>query len=140
MFVAALASPIRNPNSVTGGELTALIHGLKLCKSCELANFWIYSDSVEAVRAVNESAELLGPFGILVSSIRDLVSECGGLGLKHMRRNANSVAHKVARFAFSLSSPSSWFCVGFPQWLKDLVSKDLLTVLYDFYLQKKVVV
>lgn len=79
-LIAAVAAPIRNTYSVISGELSAMIHGLKLCRTCNLSNFWIFSDSVEAVRMVNDPNEILGPSGILVFSIRDMLSEIGCLG------------------------------------------------------------
>lgn len=74
---------------------------------------------------MNDSTEFLGPNAILISSIRDMLSENGFFGLKHMRRHANSIAHKLARFIFSCIRPFTWTFVGFLYWLQDLVIKDI---------------
>lgn len=78
---------------------------------------------MKVVHVVNDLTELLESNDILFSSIRDMLSDIGGLDLQHMRRHANSVAHNLARFVFSISRPYTWTFVDFLQWLQGLYLK-----------------
>lgn len=59
-IVAAMATKIRNPGTVLGSELTAILYGLNFCSRNDFANVWIFSDTLEAVRAVNFIKEYYG--------------------------------------------------------------------------------
>ncbi|XP_073129001.1 uncharacterized protein [Henckelia pumila] len=94
-IIAAQVSPIRNP------------------------------DSLEAISAVHDNSVWLGPVGHLIAYIHDLLSEDIFLGLNHMSRSANIIAHNLAPFASSRSRPATWTFSGFPVWLSNIVFKDI---------------
>ncbi|XP_073121195.1 uncharacterized protein [Henckelia pumila] len=126
MLLAASSYRIRNPGSVFEGELWAIRCGMELVLRCSLKKIWVFSDSLEAITAINSDSEYLSPDGVLIKAIKDLLSEDVFLGFKHTSRQSNSAAHKLAQFAFSSPNPCTWCFVDFSSWLQDIVTLDLV--------------
>lgn len=82
------------------------------------------SDSLEAAKAANHPEENLGPDGLLLLEISEMLMQPRFLYLKHMRRSANEVAHHLARFVLSCSSDIEWLGGHLPLWFSDIVSRD----------------
>ncbi|XP_073133667.1 uncharacterized protein [Henckelia pumila] len=108
VVLGAMAESIRNPGSVLGAELIAIRSGMDFCIRNGYLNICIFSDSLQAVRSVNNLDENLGVLGSLVMEICSLLISTNFVSLIHMSRNANGVAHLLARMGLSLTSKVVW--------------------------------
>ncbi|KAH6821503.1 hypothetical protein C2S53_009741 [Perilla frutescens var. hirtella] len=95
---AGLAKSIVEPASVLEAEINAILLGVGLCLHEELVPFVVFSDSLLAVRM------LKGGRGgdSFLEDVLPYLAEAYSKGLicdfRHMHREANTVAHVVARF------------------------------------------
>lgn len=87
ILVAQVAN-IRRPETVLGGELSALLIGLRLCKMFSLQNVDVYSDSSVAVSAVTSEEVYFGYEGILIDLIKSLISDSSFRGIWQAPRQA----------------------------------------------------
>lgn len=114
---ATMATKVRHQRSVIGGELNAILLGMKFCMQNNLSNIWICSDSLEAINVINHAIEYFGHECSLITQIQNIIAANGFLGLQHLWRNANNDAHSLAKFAMSRTS-SVWLDIGFSSWLQ----------------------
>ncbi|XP_073119959.1 uncharacterized protein [Henckelia pumila] len=120
----AKARAIRNPGSVKGAEITAIWFGLEFCMENDFSNVRVYSDSIQAIIAVNSPGEERGTKGAIALDVKDFLNGPKFLSVSHMRRTANLVAHKLAHLALSSDFSLDLSNSILPSWLDSLVSCD----------------
>lgn len=99
---------------------------MDFCQKLGLVNVSIFSDSLEAVKAVHFPEDDLSPEGSLACEINDLIKSLPFLSITHMRCSANGVAHLLARKALTLQLNFECSNDDDPSWLKNIVSHDLM--------------
>ncbi|XP_073120771.1 uncharacterized protein [Henckelia pumila] len=120
--ILAFGRKIEKPLSVMFAELCA---GLKISEAHSIKLQHITSDSLLAVQAVMTEEENFSYAGALATDIRRLLASPGSPTLTHVRRSANNVAHSIADFSISSTSPFVWEREIFFFWLINLVIKDI---------------
>ncbi|KAH6833400.1 hypothetical protein C2S53_011802 [Perilla frutescens var. hirtella] len=117
---AGLAKSIVEPASVLEAEINAILLGVGLCLQEELVPFVVFSDSLLAVRMLKGGR---GGDTFLEDELPSL-TEAYSKGLIcdfcHMFREANTVAHVVARFGADCTGMITWNNF-FPHWLGELI-------------------
>jgi hypothetical protein len=91
-------------------EATALQHALLIAVSCGFERVKFESDCQMTVNAVNNGYIYLNELESLLSTCRSLISSNASYNLAFVRRQANGVAHSLAR-AFVFQSSSNIFYV-----------------------------
>ncbi|XP_073120683.1 uncharacterized protein [Henckelia pumila] len=114
---AAFASGIRLPDCVLSAELLTILHGLQFALHFGFDKVLVSSDSSLAVHAVNSSLEIRDPVGNFVADVRSLLASINFIALNLVNREANKLAHCIARFALSNPSPLSWVKGVLPSWI-----------------------
>lgn len=121
---AAMEKPITNPGSILEAELIAMLYGLGLSLQEDLGPMVLFSDSILAVHSVSKmtkrGAEIMECFDEFVELINQEII----LEICHMYREANRVAHSLARFGTLHSCMFCWSS-HFPQWLREVVKLDM---------------
>ncbi|XP_073137264.1 uncharacterized protein [Henckelia pumila] len=124
-LILAFGMKIPKPVSVTYGELMALREVLRLIVKRGMDINEVYTDSFLAAQAVARPKEDYSYIGAIATEVKNILQCRSNIKLKHFRRSATSVAHKLA--SFTISSPSSfvWELGNFPFWLVKLVNDDV---------------
>ena len=72
-------------------------------------------DSLVVIKALSDESVSLAPFGLLVEDVK-VLSQCfSQLLYSHTKREGNSVAHSLARYAIDIPNFSVWMEDGPPQ-------------------------
>lgn len=94
--------------SITQAELWTILIGLKQIKERGLQKIRVDSDSMTAVRLINEGCSLLHPSANLVFEIRKLLGD-DQIVVHHSYRETNQVADGLAKHGMELSSELELF-------------------------------
>lgn len=81
---------------------------------------------MKAIYAIKDKTYYLGHEGQLVSAINAFYGYGIFLGFNHVIRKDNEVAHMIACFALSCSTPAVRKFYGFHYWLQEVACKDVI--------------
>ena len=90
--------------SVMEAELTGILEALLWAQEVAADGVVVESDSKLSIHAVQEGQENLMESGHLMNHCRSILSSNDRLSLKFVRKQANRVAHKLARIPCELNS------------------------------------
>jgi hypothetical protein len=107
-FIAASTVYIPNVASVAAAETMAMREGLALANRLGCNNVLMESDSVETVEACSGDEAWWGENSAIYADCVDLATLLGNVTFKYCSREANGVAHEIARFSFSSRSSCNW--------------------------------
>ncbi|WJX28566.1 hypothetical protein P8452_17266 [Trifolium repens] len=102
-FKLAGTNIVSSPHSVMEGEALALIEAMEVMIHRGLTHVIFESDSKLVVDAISSSHNGISEFSILISYIQALLGMNNYFEVKYIKRQANMVAHTLARAAYSLS-------------------------------------
>jgi ribonuclease HI len=125
-FIAAANSKIEVALDALSAEAHAIKHGLSLGQSIGCNRIIISSDCLEAVRAMVEG-DYLGPAYAIFEDCYQLVTEFPKNTFEHCHREANCVAHELARVA--RGSPVEVWLDDPPDFIRSLLLSDVTVVL-----------
>lgn len=97
-FVAGKVMCIARTGTVLEAEATAILEGLKWIVSMQYSNVMIESDSLISVNAIQNRSENFLEVGHLFEDCRAYLHSRGDLSISFVKRQANKVAHMLARF------------------------------------------
>ena len=89
-------------------EALALRRGLQLVDDLGCTPVIMESDSLELVEAFNGVTEIWSPYTSILMDCFLIARRIGQVKIQHCPREANVVAHKIARFAFNSDSSIFW--------------------------------
>ncbi|KAM3318684.1 hypothetical protein ACQJBY_036072 [Aegilops geniculata] len=107
-------------------EDLALRFGLNLAQSYGCSRLVINSDNIDVIQAMQEGGLFAGPAAAIIDDCYHMSHDLVIAQFEHCHREANSVAHELARLA-RFSPPSTWFDEA-PSALLPLIVKDSLLV------------
>jgi ribonuclease HI len=102
-FKLAGTNIVNTPFSVVEGEAMALVEAMKEVIQRGLQYVVFESDSKIVVDAISSRQSGVSEFSLLISFIQSLLTMHNYFEVKYVRRQANKVAHHLARAAFSMS-------------------------------------
>jgi ribonuclease HI len=103
-FKLAGSNTVTSSLSVVEGEAMAIIEAMEEVIRRGLSYVTFESDSKIAVDAISCRQTGVSEFSLLISHIQSLLCLHNYFEVKYVRRQANKVAHYLARAAFSMSS------------------------------------
>jgi ribonuclease HI len=109
--------------SIMEGEGLALLEAIILITSQGLNNVIFESDSQSIVHAVNANLDGISEHYSIVTCIRQLLSSFPNFKVKFLRRQANMVAHTLARAAISWASHR--FIMYVPPCIASLINNEM---------------
>ena len=68
----------------------------------------VKSHSLELIQACNGETEILGPYSALLADCFSKAGMMEEISFAHCPREANKVAHELAKFAYESKRSSSW--------------------------------
>ncbi|RXH85452.1 hypothetical protein DVH24_002550 [Malus domestica] len=121
IFLAGLSKSLSHVPSPLFVEALSIREGLALASSRGFQNIIIernhptfYSLSLD-----------LSPINLIVEDSREISSRITGVCFTHIRRQANKVAHRLARYSLLSTSPGLWFKEP-PDFILDVLLEDCL--------------
>jgi ribonuclease HI len=102
-FKVAGSNIVNTPLSVLEGEAMALVEAMEEMIHRGLSYVIFESDSKLVVDAISSNHSGVSEFSLLISHIQSLLSINNYFEVKYVSRQANKVAHYLARAAFSMS-------------------------------------
>jgi ribonuclease HI len=107
-FVAATMSLLPHVASAAMAEAAALREGLALADRLGCNSIIAESDSVETIEACSGDLRWWNESAAIFADCVDLTTAIGDVKFQHCPREANKVAHELARVSFSSSSSCNW--------------------------------
>jgi ribonuclease HI len=100
--------PIDNLISAAMAEAKALYDGLAFlerigCRSCQ-----VEADALEVIQACNRDVDINSPYSAILADCFQKASEMEEIAFPHCHREANQVAHELAKLAYSSRENKVW--------------------------------
>lgn len=89
-------------------EVLVAAMALSLAAEIGIKNAILEGDSLVLIRALQEEACSLAPFGVLIKDVKDLSHSFDHLLYSHTKREGNVIAHSLARYAIGTSDFLVW--------------------------------
>ena len=102
LVLAYCAKPV--PQPYKAAEVESLAAATALSFATELDFRWVIleGDLMEVIQALRENDQSLTPMGLLLEDVRMLSQQFVQLLYSHTKRDGNSVAHSLAKYALSI--------------------------------------
>jgi ribonuclease HI len=121
-FQLAGTNIMNSPCSVVEGEAMAIIEAMEEMILRGLPYVIFESDSKLVVDAISSSQSGISEFSILIAHIQSLLRSHNYFEVKYVKRQANNVAHTLARAAYSMSSRRIFDSV--PRCIETIISNE----------------
>ena len=108
-------------------EALAATTALALAKDLGVTRVILEGDSLVVIKALREEKQLLSPTGLLLEDVRMLSQSFQKLLYSHTKREGNSIAHNLARYANSIPDFLVW-TEDVPPCIQSFVQADLASL------------
>jgi ribonuclease HI len=106
--IAGIACPLGNMQSATSAEAMAILKGLDFLENIGCDAAYIESDSTEVIEACSGTIDIMGPYSAILADCFQKASSMRMVKFIHCRREANMVAHHLAKRAYETRSSIHW--------------------------------
>jgi ribonuclease HI len=106
--IAALSQPVMATYDPVSAESMAALRAVEFCSEVGINDFILEGDSLLVVKAVNESNLGWLPYGQIIEDIHCVLGTRRQWHIRHVKREANSAAHGLAKFASRTSDLIVW--------------------------------
>lgn len=131
-FVAGFCKNFRDIFSPIQAETLALRDGVVWAATRGFHKIVVEGDSLQIVGALTDASPNLSTTGQIMDDVKHWLPTITEEVCTHIRRQANTVAHRLARFSLSVANQCDWFDSP-PLFVADLLLKDLLYVIRFFF-------
>lgn len=107
-FVADTTTYIPNVTSAAAADAVAMKEGLALANRFGCNDVVAESDSLEVIEACSGQEAWWGDSSAVFADCVDLAAQIGRVSFNHCRREANEVAHELARLCFVDIRSCNW--------------------------------
>jgi ribonuclease HI len=134
--VATLCAQIRYITDPTSAEALAAWKGVELINRMEWNRAILEGDAQEVVKAFNYDGMWMGSYGAVIQEAKEALNNLQEWQVQFVKRTANSVAHRLAKFALELDEEQVWTENVFM--MLSLLSKEfLINAIFDISQKKK---
>jgi ribonuclease HI len=106
--IAGYAGPLNHVFNAATAEALALLKGLEFLEQLGVSSVNIESDSLELIQACKSEIEIWSPYTAVLADCFLKAHSFKDISFEHCRREANQVAHQLAKFSFESNSVVSW--------------------------------
>ncbi|KAK3199723.1 hypothetical protein Dsin_023138 [Dipteronia sinensis] len=124
MFKSARLQWIPTNSHIRGGGTTQNSRGIQFSKDCGLCPCYVESDAEVVVRWINEGSHLDSMCGTILADIHLMSSKMSGMCFMFAPRQANQVAHFLAKHALRCIDDRFWM-EEFPSCVTIVVQLDM---------------
>jgi ribonuclease HI len=126
-FVAAKCVALTHVESAAMAEALAMKYGLELARDIGCNRLIVESDSSETIEACSGKSRWWNQSSAIYAECVDLVPAIGLVSFKVCSREANQVAHNIARFFFSNNISCNWVDEP-PSFIFDSLTNDVVVL------------
>jgi ribonuclease HI len=90
------------------GEAVAALVAVELYRDLDVFDVILEGDSLEVVNAINEDRSSRRKYGHILDDIKMVLSSLRSWEVMHVKREANMVAHNLAKEASKLQTDRTW--------------------------------
>jgi ribonuclease HI len=126
-FMAASSTYYPNLSSTASAEALAMREGLALANRYGGDNVIMESDSLETVNACNGDEAWWGEESAIFADCVDLASFIDKIQYRHCPREANEVAHEIAKVCFADKNSCNWL-VEPPSFILPMLINDVTII------------
>jgi ribonuclease HI len=106
--IAGKACLLNNMMCAENAEATALLKGLEFLEQIGCFSAYIESDSLELIKACNGDIEIWSPYTAVLADCFQKASAMDLVFFQHCPRDANVVAHNLAKMAYESRNGFGW--------------------------------
>ncbi|KAL8093230.1 hypothetical protein AgCh_035211 [Apium graveolens] len=125
-FIAGLQSCMAGQVSSMEAEVIDVHEALCSIQSLGLGNIAVECDALNVVSAVQKGTVYFSEVGSILDSCRHILRQRSDLKIQHVRRQANSVAHNIAKLPYLLGTVNSF--TSAPSCVLEFVLRDSMQV------------
>lgn len=107
-FLAASTTFVHYASSAVAMEALAMQHGLALVLNCGCNSIVAESDNTEVIDACSRRHQWYDPVAATYAQCMETAGAIGKVEFRHVHREANGVAHELARMCFLDEFPCNW--------------------------------
>ena len=107
-FVVAMCKQIHAPLRPLEAESKAVEVGLQFAKQLGVFDFIIKGDSLIVSRALSQSSSVPASIDVVIMGITSAALEFHNVYFSHVKRNANTLAHLLAKYAKGIVHQYIW--------------------------------
>nr|POF17248.1 hypothetical protein CFP56_18364 [Quercus suber] len=107
-FIATMCKQIHAPLRPLEAKLKAVEIGLQFAKQLGVSNFIIEGDSLIVSRALSQSSSVPASIDAVIMGIRSAALDFHNVYFSHVKRNANTPAHLLAKYAKGIVHQCMW--------------------------------
>ena len=108
LVIASWSQILPQAYSVEEIEALAAAKALSFAAEIGVSRAVLEGDSLVVIKALSDESVSLAPFGLLVEDVKVLFQCFSQLLYSHTKREGNSVAHSLARYAIDIPNFSVW--------------------------------
>ena len=123
MVLGSLSKQISQAYSPMEVEVMAVVKAMQFASDLGFQRAMLETDSLVLVKALRDDTEFLSAVGLVLDEIRNKDNFFNELHYSNVKREANNVAHKLARHAI--------YVLDFAVWMEDVPSLLFPSVLAD---------
>jgi ribonuclease HI len=109
----------------TTAEVMAAWQMVEICVRLGFSEIILEGDSMEVVQALNQEDSSWGRYGFFINDAKILLQQVQHWKVSHVKRTANEVAHRLAKYALFFGEERLW-CEEYPPCIHDIVTTEAL--------------
>lgn len=126
--MAGVAEPFGHAANAASAEALALRRGLQLVQQIGCSRIIVESDCLEVIDACNGVSDILAPYAATLADCFQLAHGVSSIRFQHCSREANNLAHYLARHAYDIQL-MYWWDDEPPSFLLPHVLKDVTLII-----------
>ncbi|XP_073025183.1 uncharacterized protein [Primulina eburnea] len=122
LFISAKTNCFSGSVGIKNAEAMAFKEALSWIEGMDVQEVIVESDSKIVVEAISTEKEDISEFGAIISECRKVIRQRPSFRVSFARRQANKVAHNLARASCFYARPSIWITP--PDFILDVLNED----------------
>ena len=108
VVLASCAEKLNQPFKAEDMEALAALKALSFAHELGFQNIVLEGDALNLIQALKAQEQNLLPWGLLVEDVKEYGKKFRRVLYSHVKRNGNSVAHNLAKYALRISDFQVW--------------------------------
>ena len=106
--LASCAEKLNQPFKAEDMEALAALKALSFAHELGFQNIVLEGDALNLIQALKAQEQNLLPWGLLVEDVKEYGKKFKRVLYSHVKRNGNSIAHNLAKYALRISDFQVW--------------------------------
>jgi ribonuclease HI len=99
---------LENMLSPATAEATAILRGFELLEKLSCTSCQVETDSLDIIKECNGEVDINSPYAAILAECFQKASDMTEISFVHCHREANQVAHELAKYAYRSNDTQLW--------------------------------